>query len=155
MHSTTRHQQLTSLLTPLCDELQVTLWGIELALASPKHRVVRIFLDAPEGVTIDLCAAFSRQASVLLDVEDFIPGRYNLEVSSPGLDRTFFAPHQLDGFLGKEVKLTLNNPVQGRKHFRGTLVARHENTFVLRLETNDEHTFSWEETRKLNLIFTG
>jgi ribosome maturation factor RimP len=149
------YDQLISILAPLGEEHNVVIWGIELILASPKHRVVRIFIDSPQGVTIDTCAAFSRQASVLLDVEDIIPGAYNLEVSSPGLDRTFFSPEQLDGFLDKTVKLTLHAPRQGRKQFKGILISRTGDTFTLRLDDQSQHEFSWGETKKLRLVFTG
>ncbi len=146
---------MVSLLTPLCEEQNLVIWGLELILASPKHRVMRIFIDSPEGVTIDQCAEFSRHASLLLDVEDIIPGAYNLEVSSPGLDRSFFSPDQLDDFVGKEVKLTLEIPRNGRKNFKGILVSRTGDTFTLRLEDQSEHGFSWNEVRRLKLVFTG
>jgi ribosome maturation factor RimP len=149
------HDQLVALLTPLCEEQHLVIWGLELILASPKHRVLRIFIDSPEGVTIDQCAEFSRHASVLLDVEDIVPGAYNLEVSSPGLDRSFFSPDQLDDFVDKEVKLTLDTPRNGRKNFRGTLVSRTGDTFIVRLEDQSEHEFSWNEVRRLKLVFTG
>jgi ribosome maturation factor RimP len=155
MQKDTLHDQLMAVLAPLCEEQHLAVWGIELILASPKHRVVRIFIDSPEGVTIDQCAEFSRHASVLLDVEDIISGTYNLEVSSPGLDRTFFSPEQLDEYMGKEVKLTLHVPRDGRKNFRGTLVSREGETFRLRLEDRSEHGFAWSETRRLHLVFTG
>jgi ribosome maturation factor RimP len=155
MQKDTLHDQLISILTPLCEEQNIALWGLELSLASPKHRTVRIFIDSPEGVTIDQCAEFSRHASVLFDVEDILPGGYNLEVSSPGLDRTFFSPDQLDDFVGNEVKLTLHIPRDGCKNFRGTLVSRTGDVLTLRLDDQNEHEFSWNEIRKLKLVFTG
>ncbi len=155
MQTDTKNKQLTSILTPLSADLGVELWGIELILSSPKHRVVRIFIDRPEGVDIDTCAEFSRHADLILDVEDIIPGTYTLEVSSPGLDRTFFSPGQLDGFLGKEVKLTLTIPRDGRKNFKGILTSRTADRFTLTLEDASVPEFCWDEVRKLKLVFSG
>ncbi|WP_462323461.1 ribosome maturation factor RimP [Desulfoplanes sp.] len=148
-------KQLADLLLPLCREQGVDLWGIEPALASPKHKVVRIFIDAPEGVDVDQCATFSRHAEVLLDVEDIIPGRYTLEVSSPGLDRTFFSPDQLGPYLGNQVAFTLHSPRNGRKKFNGKLASCEEGSFTLVLEDGSEHVFRWDEIRKAGLVFRG
>jgi ribosome maturation factor RimP len=59
--------------------------------ANPKQSVLRIYIDKPDGVSIDDCERVSRQVSALLDVEDPVSGKYQLEVSSPGLDRPLFA----------------------------------------------------------------
>ena len=81
--------------------------------------------DSPRGVTIAQCAELSRLLGLALEVEDLIPGAYVLEVSSPGLDRTFFTPEQLSGAKGHTVEITLLEPADdfpGRRRFRGELV---------------------------------
>jgi ribosome maturation factor RimP len=69
-------------------------------------QVLRLFVDRPDGgVTLDECALVSRQASDLLDVEDFIPGRYHLEVSSPGLTRRLRTPRDFEVFAGRDLRM--------------------------------------------------
>ena len=63
-----------------------------------------------------------KEFSMLLDVEDPIPGHYNLEISSPGLDRPLFTPEQFEQFAGEEVKVTLFSPEEGRRKFRGRIL---------------------------------
>jgi ribosome maturation factor RimP len=87
-----------------------------------KSRMLRIFIDKPEGVTHEDCANVSREVSTILDVEDAVPGgAYVLEVSSPGLDRKLFRPTDFERFQGSRVKLTTKDPVNGNRHFEGRL----------------------------------
>jgi ribosome maturation factor RimP len=82
-------------------------------------------VEGENGVAIDTCAELSRLLGLTLDVEDVIPGAYVLEVSSPGLERTFFTPEQLAAAVGDVVEITLHAPMQAypdRKKFLGTLV---------------------------------
>jgi len=73
------------------------------------------------GMTVDDCADISRALSALLDVEDPLPGAYNLEVSSPGIDRPLTRRDDFARFAGFEAKVELSAPVAGRKRFRGRL----------------------------------
>jgi ribosome maturation factor RimP len=82
-----------------------------------KSRMLRIFIDKPEGVTHEDCAKLSREVSTILDVEDAIPGSYVLEVSSPGLDRKLFRPADFERYQGSRVKLTTKGAVNGNRHF--------------------------------------
>lgn len=87
-----------------------------------KHRVLRFFIDKPEGVTHEDCADFSREVGTILDVEDAGPnGAYTLEVSSPGLDRKLSKPADYERFQGSLVKLMTFEPVDGNRHFEGRL----------------------------------
>jgi ribosome maturation factor RimP len=87
-----------------------------------KSRMLRIFIDKPDGVTHEDCANLSREVGTILDVEDAIPGgSYTLEVSSPGLDRKLSRPADFARFRGSRVKLTTRNPVEGNRHFEGRL----------------------------------
>ena len=83
--------------------------------------LLRVFIDREGGVTIDDCGAVSRQLSAVLDVEDFIPHSYNLEVSSPGLDRSLRDVDDYRRHTGKQVRLKTSAPVKGRREFRGML----------------------------------
>jgi len=87
-----------------------------------KARMLRIFIDKPQGVTHEDCASLSREVSTILDVEDAMPGGpYVLEVSSPGLDRKLFRAADFERFQGSRVKLTTRMPVNGNRHFEGRL----------------------------------
>jgi ribosome maturation factor RimP len=87
-----------------------------------KARALRITIDKPEGVTHDDCANVSRGLSVVLDVEDAIPGGpYTLEVSSPGLDRKLLRAEDYVRFRGSRIRLMTRQPVQGNRHFEGRL----------------------------------
>jgi ribosome maturation factor RimP len=87
-----------------------------------KARMLRIFIDKPNGVTHEDCANVSREVGTILDVEDAMPGGpYTLEVSSPGLDRKLSRPADFERFQGSRVKLTTRNEVNGNRHFEGRL----------------------------------
>src|SRR5437762_5335031 len=87
-----------------------------------KSRMLRIFIDKPDGVTHEDCANLSREIGTILDVEDAIPGgSYTLEVSSPGLDRKLSRAADFERFQGSRVKLTTRDPVNGNRHFEGRL----------------------------------
>jgi ribosome maturation factor RimP len=87
-----------------------------------KHRMLRFFIDKPEGVTHEDCADFSREMGTILDVEDAVPGgAYTLEVSSPGLDRKLQKAKDYERFQGDLVKLSTFEPVEGNRHFEGRL----------------------------------
>jgi ribosome maturation factor RimP len=106
---------------------------IELHGAS-KSRMLRVFIDKPEGVTHEDCANFSREFGTILDVEDAIPGAaYVLEVSSPGLDRKLTRAGDFERFAGSLVKLMTREPVNGNRHFEGRLEGFHDGRLTLDL----------------------
>ncbi len=142
---------LEGLIAPLAEQHGLSLWGLEFA-AGPGRGVLRIFVDTPEGVTIDQCAQLSRDLSVLLDVEDPIPGRYSLEVSSPGLDRTFFRPEQMVPYVGQELSLALREPEAGRRTLRGALLRVEGNTVVLD-ESGAELAVDFSHVKRAQLRF--
>ncbi|HWR37751.1 MAG TPA: ribosome maturation factor RimP [Clostridia bacterium] len=85
-------------------------------------RMLRVFIDKPEGVTHEDCSQFSREFGTILDVEDAIPGAaYTLEISSPGLDRRLIKAKDYERFKGSLVKLTTFEAVGGDRHFQGRL----------------------------------
>jgi ribosome maturation factor RimP len=84
--------------------------------------IVQIMAERPDGsFTIDDCEKFSRAFSPVLDVADIMSGRYNLEVSSPGIDRVLVRAQDFEDWAGHEVKLEMAVPQAGRKRFKGTL----------------------------------
>lgn len=97
-------RNVSSLARPLVDEAGFELVDMELA-GRPGSYVLRLLIEKPGGVTIDDCVAVNRELSCLLDMEDPIPSRYTLEVSSPGLDRPFKTERDYRRALGRRVKV--------------------------------------------------
>jgi ribosome maturation factor RimP len=88
-----------------------------------KDRFLRVYIDKPEGVSHKDCEAVSNQLSVMLDVEDLVPGpqHYILEVSSPGLDRKLTKPAEFERFAGRLARISTIEPVENQKFFEGRL----------------------------------
>lgn len=112
--------RLRSLVEPLLVDLGLEL--VDVVLATEHGRtVLRFLIDKPNGVTIDDCTDASREISTLLDVEDPIPQRYNLEVSSPGLDRPLVKEKDFTRYIGKKAKIKTREPIEGRRNFKATI----------------------------------
>jgi ribosome maturation factor RimP len=88
-----------------------------------RDRFLRVYIDKPEGVSHKDCEAVSNQLSVMLDVEDLVPGpqHYILEVSSPGLDRKLTKPAEFERFAGRLARISMIEPVENQKFFEGRL----------------------------------
>ncbi|MEE8139032.1 MAG: ribosome maturation factor RimP, partial [Thermoanaerobaculia bacterium] len=84
--------------------------GCELLHCEFVGGALRLYLDRPEGVTLEDCQTVSKQVSALLDAHDFGAGRYLLEVSSPGLNRRFYRSDDYQRFLGRSVRITWKDP---------------------------------------------
>jgi ribosome maturation factor RimP len=120
-------EELRRLLEPTIERLGYELTDLELRLAG-RDSVVRVFIDKPEGVGLEDCETVSRQVSAVLDVEDPVPGHYVLEVSSPGLDRKLTKPEHYRRYIGDDVRVQLRVPIEGRRKFRGKLLAADQQT---------------------------
>jgi ribosome maturation factor RimP len=117
--------KLTALLQPLVEDLGYEFVGIEHS-SNPKNPVLLIYIDAAEGIAVEDCAKVSREIAALLDVEDPIPGTYQLEVSSPGLDRPLFTLAQFEQFSGEVAQISLFAPLEGRRKFKGKILGTEE-----------------------------
>ncbi len=176
--------QITRIAAPAAHALGLEIWGIEIIPAG--RVLVRIYVDTPANVSpnvspgvatgapeasageggmredggrgpnIDACAALSRHVGLALEAEDILSHAYVLEVSSPGLDRLFFAPAQLPPYVGKELELELARPrpdMPGRKRLRGELRAVDGPNITLRPQDAPEDSlFAWEDVRKIRLV---
>jgi ribosome maturation factor RimP len=96
--------------------------GVQLVSAGKHGKMLRIYIDSPQGIMLDDCATVSRQMSAVLDVEDPIMGNYDLEVSSPGLDRPLFFIEHFERFAGQKVTLRTTGSHHGRRKFKGKLL---------------------------------
>lgn len=101
-----------------------------------KQRFLRVYIDKPEGVSHGDCERVSQQLSVILDVEELVPGpSYVLEVSSPGLDRKLRGPADYERFVGRRARITLQEPIGKQSFFEGRLAGYAEG--IVRLELAD------------------
>jgi ribosome maturation factor RimP len=117
-----KQQNLMQLVAPAIAALGYECLGLEY---SPRRgsSLLRIYIDRPEGISVEDCETVSREVEALLDVNDPIAGQYTLEVSSPGLDRPLFKPEQFARFLGETVVVTLVAPLAGRRKLQGPIRA--------------------------------
>ena len=105
-----------SIINPIIIDMGYELLGIEY-VASGKHSVLRLYIDCDEGIGVDDCETVSRQVSSIMDVEDPINGQYNLEVSSPGIERPLFVIAHYQRFLGYDVRLRTYRPIDGKRNY--------------------------------------
>lgn len=145
-----KEQQLQAMLTPAVTALGYELWGLEY-LTHGRQAVLRVFIDSPNGIGVEDCAAVSRQISAVLDVEDPIPVEYTLEVSSPGMDRPLFTLEQYARHIGEHVKLRLRTPFEGRRNFSGQMTAVENDEIVVMVEEH-EYLLPIELIDKANII---
>lgn len=113
-------QTLTDMLNAPVEALGFELLGVEFVRAG-KHSTLRVYIDHENGVTVDHCADVSHQVSAVLDVEDPISTEYNLEVSSPGMDRPLFKETHYQACVGEVVQVRLRVPMDNRRNFKGPL----------------------------------
>jgi ribosome maturation factor RimP len=113
--------------------------------------VLRLFIDKGEGVTVDDCQAVSGQVSALLDVEEPIPGAYDLEVSSPGWDRPLYTRDQFQRFIGHRARIRSKVPVAGRRNFVG-VIERVDAGAVTLSQDGETVTLAFEQMEKAKLV---
>jgi ribosome maturation factor RimP len=119
-----RHQlkeELARRIGGLLSEETFDLWELELVPQSGRL-VLRVLVDRASGVTLEDCAYWSRKIGRFLEAEDLLPGRYVLEVGSPGIERTLSRPEHFARFVGSCVEVRLHDPQNGRRTFRGALL---------------------------------
>ena len=118
--------EIANLLAPTVEALDLELLGVEY-ITAPGGATLRLYIDVPfeqqpeRMVDIDDCERVSREVSAQLDVEDPISGNYNLEVSSPGVDRPLFTLAQFARHVGESAKVTLKLPTNGRRRLQGEI----------------------------------
>jgi ribosome maturation factor RimP len=132
--------------------------GMELVEVEVKgggaQRLVRISIDKPSGVTHADCELVSQQVGTILDVEDVVPGgRYTLEVSSPGIERKLVKAADYQRFQGKKARITLREPIEGRRNWEGTLGGLTQEGVGLEVGPGKTLRFPLEDIQKANLKF--
>lgn len=112
--------QIAVLVEPVLVDLGFRL--VRVLISGREGVTVQVMAERPDGMlTVEECATISRQLSPVLDAHDPISGHYNLEVSSPGIDRPLVRPSDFEAWAGYEAKVEMREPIAGRKRFRGML----------------------------------
>lgn len=145
-----KHDELKALLQPVVEAMDCELWGLEY-FSQGRHSTVRLFIDAPDGVSLEDCERVSRQVSSVLDVEDPIAGEYSLEVSSPGMDRPLYTLEHFARYAGEQVAVRLRSAFEGRRKFTG-LLNGIEGDDVLVVVDDNEYLLPIDLIDKANII---
>ncbi|MBI2353940.1 MAG: ribosome maturation factor RimP [Deltaproteobacteria bacterium] len=150
-------ERVGAIVRPILESLRIELVDIEFKRGG-RESVLRLFIDKDGGVTIDDCAEVSRELSLVLDVEDFIPGEYNLEVSSPGLDRPLKTQADYERYAGRMVKIRTYEPFPDdagnkRKTFLGTLEGLADGVVRMKLAEGQGAAIPLDKIAKANLEF--
>ncbi|CAB9540372.1 Bacterial ribosome SSU maturation protein RimP [uncultured Gammaproteobacteria bacterium] len=140
------------LIQPVIEDMGYELVGIEY-VASGKHSILRVYIDSEQGIGLSDCETVSRQLSSIFDVEDPITMPYNLEVSSPGIERPLFHIKHYQRFLGNDITLRLLRPIKGQRKFKGVIGSVSENNNSIELMTNTgSHKLDIDLIEKANLV---
>jgi len=160
-----KREEVISRITAIAEKAAAPV-GIEIVevelKGSGRSHLLRIYIDKPEGVTHADCEFISREVGAVLDVEDPIPGTYNLEVSSPGVERKLGKWQDWLRFAGKKVKVVLKEPLPGAlpdsgsaavKHFDGVISRAEDHIVTVELAGGRQVTFPVEQVDRANLKF--
>ena len=123
---------------------------IEVA-GTKRDAVLRIFIDKDGGVTLDDCSLVSKGIEEILDAEDFIPSRYVLEVSSPGIERQLYSLSDFVKFTGHLAKVKLKTEISGQRTFVGTINEVDGDKISFEDRTRGPMTFDYSDVEKANL----
>ena len=144
-------EEVRQLAQPLADEAGVELVDVEFGTHGSR-RVVRVLLDKPGGVTVGDCESFSRRLSDCLEMNQTVPGRYDLEVSSPGVDRPLRTMEAVLRFAGQRAAIALREPFEGRRHFEGELLRPEAGRAGVRTDEGGTYWFEWAEVKSARLV---
>tara|TARA_R110000744_G_scaffold9682_22_gene30815 strand:+ start:89 stop:517 length:429 start_codon:yes stop_codon:yes gene_type:complete len=140
------------MLTAPVEALGFEMVGIEFVRAG-KHSTMRVYIDHPDGISVDHCAEVSHQVSAVLDVEDPINTEYNLEVSSPGMERPLFKLQHYIESVGEIVTLRLKMPMGDRRNFKGKLLSEADGMLTIEVD-NQEFVLAFANIEKGNVVPT-
>lgn len=117
-----------------------------------KRSILRVYIDTPNGVSLDDCAEVTHQLNGVLDVENVADQAYHLEVSSPGVNRPLFTLEQFERFLQHRVKIKLMEPIAGRTKLTGLLQQVIDGEVVLVVDNESWHV-PFSAIKKANLVY--
>ena len=147
--------KIEALSRPVIEDMGYELVGVEY-VSSGKHSVLRVYIDSAQGIKVDDCERVSHQLSSIFDVEDPMTMPYNLEVSSPGIERPLFHIGHYQRFLGNDISLRLLRPINGQRKFKGTIGSTSEKNNSIELMTAlGSVDLDIDLIEKANLVYDG
>lgn len=141
---------VNKLVTPVCDAEGLELVHTEYQM-EPGGKVLRLYIDKPDGISLEDCVAISRQVSDLLDIYIESDHRYRLEVSSPGLNRPLVKQDDFSRFKGQLVRIHSSRSIDGQKKFKGTLTGIKDGVVTLTV-VEKSMAIPFEDITKARLI---
>lgn len=147
--------QVEELIAPSIEAMGYALVQVRM-LGGEKRQTLQIMAERADGreMTVDDCAELSHAISALLDVEDPVPGAYNLEVSSPGIDRPLVRREDFVRYTGYEARLEASRLIDGRKRFRGRLLGVSGENVRIALDAETEAEVPLEAIGLAKLLLT-
>lgn len=146
---------LEARVTNLAEQLAA---GMEVEVVLVEYRrgggrsIVRVFIDQATGISLDDCERFSRRLSVMLDVEDWIPSKYILEVSSPGLDRPLVKEKDFQRFAGKNANVRTGTSLEGQRNFKGKILGVTDGRLGLEIAPGRQVEIAMSDIERANLV---
>lgn len=148
-------KELLRLIEPVVEDHGCELVDVESRMGSSRTGMLRVTVDSREGdgrVPVESCAEISREIDTTLDAHDAVLGAYNLEVSSPGLDRVLAREKDFTAACGSEVKLKTRRPVAGRRQFKGRLLG-FEGAVARLLVDGESFEVPFADVEKANSVY--
>ncbi len=145
--------RIEEMITPTIEALGFQVVCVRLFEGDRRRLQVMAEPASNEPMTVDHCAKISRAVSALLEVEDPISGAYDLEVSSPGVDRPLVRPGDFERFAGFEAKVELDTPIDGRKRFRGQLLGLADDKIRIMID-GEPAELPFPDIKKAKLVMT-
>jgi len=150
----TLEAKLSAIVAPRLETMGFEL--VRVTVLGRDRPTVQVMADRADGslITVTDCEQISRYLSALFDVEDPIPGAWNLEVSSAGIDRPLTRPKDWNRFAGHLARVETLFPVDGRKRFSGIVLGADENFGKLRMDDGTEAAIPLRDVRRAKLVLT-
>ncbi len=144
-------RDLTAIIEPVIESMGYELVGVEYQ-GGGQHGTLRVYVDHVDGIKLDDCAAISHQLSGLLDVEEPIREAYDLEISSPGIDRPLFKRADFERFAGRRARIRLAVARDGRRNFAGELQPSADTALVRIRVDGEDFDLPFADIAKANLV---
>ena len=144
-------EKLTELIRSVVEPMGYELIGVEYLSGYQGGNLLRVYIDAEDGIQLEDCTQVSHQLSGVLDVEDPLPYEYNLEISSPGMDRPLFTREHFEHFVGHKVSIKLSSALPGRRKYKGTLIGLEEANVLIEVD-GVQHQLPLDQIQEARLV---
>jgi ribosome maturation factor RimP len=141
---------IEAMILPTVEALGYELWGC-VDLRQGLRRILRVYIDNQQGIKLADCERVSRQITAVFDVEHPSLAQYNLEVSSPGLDRPLFTTSHFERFVGHSIRVQIGIPVVNQRRFKGLLKSASEEGIVLD-QDGETIALTWGNIMRANVL---